>query len=50
MNLKRGDIVRNKATGESFVVERGCQERCLGIRIVEITNENEWEIIKKKEK
>lgn len=44
--LQRGDIVRSKVTGESFIViDRGHGGEVIAIRDVTITNLREWEIV-----
>ncbi len=44
--LKRGDIVRNKNSQNSYVVSANYGDRVTAICSVDITNAQEWEVLK----
>lgn len=47
-NLSEGDIVRGQASWQSYQIIRGYQDgSVLGIRLVEMTNPSEWDLIYK---
>jgi hypothetical protein len=46
--LKRGSIVRPVGGGQSYVVEANYGDRVTAVRTVELTNPDEWEIVKMK--
>jgi hypothetical protein len=49
LNLKRGDIVQNIGSGQSYVIESVSQNKgsfiFLGIRTCSITNPAEWKLV-----
>ena len=45
-DLFRGDIIKNNATGNSYVVEEIYEGKVIGVRTVHITNPAEWEVLK----
>lgn len=44
-SLKVGDIVRGKATKESFVVTAHYGTRLTAVRTADITNPEEWDLV-----
>lgn len=44
-SLKRGDILQNKATGESYIVDWCFNQVATAVRTTNITNPTEWERI-----
>jgi len=45
-NLKRGDIVQNLGSGISYVITSVRKGEAIAIRQIEITNKNEWRVLK----
>jgi len=45
-NLKRGDIVKNDGSGNSYVVTANYGDRITAVRTVDITNPSEWQKVK----
>lgn len=45
--LREGDIVRNKATGNAYIVTGNYGTHVTAVRTIDITNLDEWEIIAK---
>ncbi len=41
--LIRGDIVRNKGTGTTYVVEQTLGDTAIAVRTVVLSNPTEWE-------
>ena len=49
--LKRGDIVVNQGTGNSYIVEEAItRETKILIRVIIASNPNEWELVKTRRK
>ena len=46
-NLKAGDIVRGKLSGDTFIVVRCDGERATGVRVIEISQPDEWDLVAK---
>lgn len=46
-NLGQGDIVRGRMSSNAFVVMSNYGERVTAVRMVDITNPDEWELIAK---
>ena len=46
-NLTRGDIVRHKGLGDSWLIDMSYGNRKTAIRTVDLTNPDEWELISK---
>ncbi len=44
-DLKRGMIIRSKASGKSFVIDANFGDRVTAITSMDITNIDEWEIV-----
>ena len=43
--LKRGDIVRNKGSADSYVVTSHYGDRVTAVRTADLTNPSEWLLI-----
>lgn len=44
-SLKRGDIVRGRVSGISFVVTGNYGDRVTAVRSVDLTSPSEWDIV-----
>lgn len=44
-NLSRGDIVRGKKSGESFLVDSNYMGRATAVRTADLTNPSEWILV-----
>ena len=44
--LQEGDIVRGKSSGESYVVVANYGDRVTAIRVADMTNPDEWELVR----
>ena len=45
-DLQRGDIVRHRNAGDSYVIENVDGRGALGVRTILITNHDEWLLVK----
>lgn len=46
--LKRGDIIRNKGSKNSYVVASNYGNRATAVNTVDVTNKIEWKVLKRK--
>ena len=44
-DLREGDIVQGKASGEGYIVTGNYGDRVTAVRTVDITQPDEWELI-----
>lgn len=46
-NLRRGDIIRNIGSGESYVIEQqyDIPAKFIAVHTVTVTNPDEWELV-----
>ena len=49
-NLKRGDIVMGKCSGDSYVIDVTAKEYAIGMRTAHITQPDEWVLIVRKDR
>lgn len=45
MQLRTGDIVKSKFSGETYIVTANYGNRVTAVKTVDITHPNEWELI-----
>jgi hypothetical protein len=43
--LQRGNIVRNRGTGQSYVVDSTGGDRVTAVTSIELTSPDEWEVV-----
>lgn len=47
--LKEGDVVRNKSSLDGYIVMGNFGDRVTAVRIADLTNPSEWELLMKAE-
>lgn len=46
-DLRRGDLIRHRCSGESLIVAASFGDRATAVRTYDVTNESEWLLIAK---
>lgn len=46
-SLERGDVIRHKIGGDSFIVDANHGDRITAVRTIDVTNPVEWDIVRK---